>query len=69
MDSPRTHSPLSNRLPDRVDIEFCKTNLSDVWDKGISEAFKNLEHDENGTISKASYLELSKVDPWRVSNK
>ena len=60
------HSPLANRLPENVDEEFCARSLPELWDKGLSEYFKTLPRNPDGTISRASYIQLSKVDPWRV---
>lgn len=53
-------------LPETVDESFCRANASELWDKGLSEAFKNLPHNPDGTINKEHYVALSKVDPWRV---
>jgi hypothetical protein len=56
-----------SRLPENLTEQECKKLAGIRWDNGLKEIYENAPKNEDGTISKALYLEHFQLDPFQVS--
>jgi hypothetical protein len=55
-----------SRLPENLTEQECKKLAGIRWDAGLSAVFADAPKNEDGTISKAMYLEHFLIDPFQV---